>query len=396
MKMGEKMKKTIRDFELDDKRVIIRCDFNVPMKNGIIQDNTRIIESIPTIKYALEKNAKVILLSHLGRIKQEDDKQNNSLYPVKDELEKLLNKSVLFISDIEKEFENINKLNPKDICLIENTRFYDYPEKRESGNDPKLGALFASLGDIFINDAFGTAHRAHASNVGIASNLPSGIGFLIEKELKSLEKLESPERPYVVMLGGSKVSDKIGIIDNLINKADNIIIGGAMAFTFLKADGINVGKSIVEDEYIEYCKKILEANRNKITLPIDVRVAEEFNDIPYKEILIDEIEKNQMGLDIGSKTVEKIKDVLKNAKTVMWNGPFGVYEFENYKQGTCELIKYITKIDAFTLLGGGDIVAAVNLLEKKAEISHVSTGGGATLEFLEGKNLPGIECIENK
>lgn len=396
---GEKMKKTIKNFNLENKKVIIRCDFNVPMKDGKIQDDNRIKESLETIEYAVNHNAKVILLSHLGRVKEEKDLAKNSLAPVAVRLSELLNKSVTFIAKTcDTEINNVvDTMKPGDIVLLENTRYEDLNGKKESSNDLELAKYWASLGDIFINDAFGTIHRAHASNVGIASFLPNGIGFLVAKELNALSKLNNPERPYVVILGGAKVSDKLGVIQNLVEKADKIIIGGAMAFTFLKSQGLEVGKSLIEDDYISFCKETEEKYPDKIILPLDVVVAERVEETALStNKSVKEIQKNEIGLDLGRETIESIKNILSNAKTVVWNGPLGYYEIEKYQTSTKEILKYLTDNKIDTILGGGDIVAASSELGYKDKVSHASTGGGATLEYLEGKKLPGLEIIEEQ
>lgn len=393
------MKKTIRDYNLENKKVIIRCDFNVPIKDGKIQDDNRIKESLETIKYAINNKAKVILLSHLGRVKEVNDLQKNSLLPVAQRLGELLNKNVIYISKTrDLQINNIiNKMNPGEVALLENTRYEDLEGKKESLNDPELSKYWATLGDIFINDAFGTIHRSHASNVGIGSLLPNGIGFLVEKELVELSKLNNPERPYIVILGGAKVSDKLGVIKNLITKADYIIIGGAMAFTFLKAKGLEVGKSLVEDDFIPICKELLNEYSNKIVLPTDVVVSKEISESASSEnkevttLLVDDI-----GLDLGTNTIENIKSILREAKTVVWNGPLGYYEMIRYQHSTKEILRFLTDNRINTILGGGDIVAASSKLGYKDKVSHASTGGGATLEYLEGKSLPGLEVIENK
>lgn len=390
------MKKTIRDYDLNNKKVIIRCDFNVPIKDGAITDDNRIVQSLTTIKYALDKNAKLILMSHLGRIKEEGDKAKNSLVLVSKRLSELLGKEVKFCPVTEgKELEDmVNSLNPGDVMLMENTRFEDVPGKRESGNDPELGKYWASLGELFINDAFGTAHRSHASNVGISSYLPSGLGFLVEKEVNALSTLVNPEHPFVVVLGGSKVSDKIGVIQNLVTKADKILIGGGMAYTFLKAKGVNVGKSIVDEENIEFCKEMLSKYPDKLVLPVDNVVSTEFsNDTPNRSVKVEEIMENEMGLDIGPLTIELFSEVLDTAKVVFWNGPLGVYEFAKYTVGTKRVLEKLTTLNATTVLGGGDIVAAASTLGYKDKVTHASTGGGVTLEFMEGKELPGVASI---
>ena len=390
------MKKTIRDYDLNNKKVIIRCDFNVPIKDGKIIDDNRIVQSLTTINYAIEHGAKLILMSHLGRIKEEADKEKNSLRLVATRLSELLGKNVLFSSVTHgEELENlVNSLNPGDVLLMENTRYEDVPGKKESGNDPELGAYWASLGEIFINDAFGTAHRAHASNVGIASHLPSGLGFLVEKEVNALSVLVDPVHPFVVVLGGSKVSDKIGVIENLVKKADKILIGGGMAYTFMKAKGLNIGKSILDEESLDFCKKVMAENPDKIVLPVDNAVTKEYsNDVPFRTVLVNEINDDEMGLDIGPETVKLFSSVLDTAKIVFWNGPLGVYEFSNFTKGTEEVLSKLVSIDATTILGGGDIVAAASKLGYKDKVTHASTGGGVTLEFMEGKELPGVVSI---
>lgn len=389
--------KTIKDINIDNKKVIIRCDFNVPIKDGTIIDDSRIEMSIPTIKYCLEHNCKIILLSHLGRIKEESDLSKNTLKPVAKRLEELLNKKITFVAQTRgEEVENtVNNMQSKDIVLLENTRYEDLDGKKESSNNEELGKYWASLGDVFINDAFGTIHRAHASNVGIAANIPSAIGLLVEKELNALSSLNEPEKPFIVILGGAKVKDKIGVIENLVTKADKILIGGGMAFTFLKAKGQDIGISILDEENIDFCKNILKEYPDKIVLPSDVLTASEYsNDTPYFERKIADIKDNEMGLDIGPDTIEKFKEDLKTAKTVVWNGPLGVYEFSKYKNGTNEILKYLVDNNIKTILGGGDIVAAAASANLKDKIYHASTGGGATLEYLEGKKLPGLEAIK--
>ncbi|MDD3187624.1 MAG: phosphoglycerate kinase [Bacilli bacterium] len=392
------MKKTIQDYNLNNKRVIIRCDFNVPIKSGIIEDDNRIKESLETINYAIKNNAKVILMSHLGRVKTEEDKKENSLLPVSVRLSELLNKRVKFIPFTHgKELEDaISSMNIQDVLLIENTRYEDIDGKKESGNDEALGKYWSSLGDIYINDAFGTSHRSHASNVGIASNLPSGIGFLIEKEMEAFNKvLNNPERPYTVILGGSKVADKINVIENLVKIADYILIGGGMAFTFLKAKGYNIGKSILDEENIEFCKKML-ANK-KIILPLDFICSKEISDSSNAyEKNIDDIASDDIGLDIGTKTRELFSTYINQSNTIVWNGTMGVSEYKNFANGTIAICEYLKNNDGTKVVGGGDTAAAVINLGYKAAMTHISTGGGASLELLEGKSLPGIEIINEK
>ena len=382
--------KTIKDFDLNDKKVIIRVDFNVPIKDGIIKDDTRNFESLKTIKYANDNNAKVILMSHLGRIKEEADKEKNTLLPVSIRLSELLKKTVKFVNktrgeELEKAIES---LKPSDVLLMENTRFEDLDGKKESGNDSELGKYWASLGDIYINDAFGTAHRAHASNVGIASNLESGIGFLIEKELNNLlPAVNNPEHPFTVILGGAKVSDKIGVIENLVNKADYILIGGGMAFTFLKASGVEIGSSLLDEDSIDFCKKMLKENKDKLILPIDVVT-------DLKECFITDITNEEKGLDIGPKTVKLFKQYLDVSKTVIWNGPVGMFEDEKYSGGTKGICEILRNIKAIKIAGGGDTASAIKQFGYDKIFTHISTGGGASLELLEGKVLPGIEVIK--
>ncbi len=389
--------KSIVDLGISNKKVLIRCDFNVPIKDGKIVDDTRIKESLKTINYCIEKKAKIILFSHLGRIKTEEDLKDKTLLPVSKRLSKLLGKKVIFINETRgKKLEDaVNKLTPGDVLLVENTRYEDLDGKKESKNDKELGKYWASLGDVFINDAFGTIHRAHASNVGIASNLESGIGFLVEKELNVLSSLKKAEKPFIVVLGGSKVNDKIGVIEKLIKKADYILIGGGMAFTFLQSEGFNIGSSIVDYDSLDFCSNILEKYPKKILLPVDFNVTTEYSNTSKNMIKdIASFEDDDMGLDIGPKTVEIYEKYLKKAKTVLWNGPLGVYEFSKYKKSTENIMKYLIDNKVKTILGGGDIVAAASLFKLKDKVYHASTGGGATLEYLEGKKLPGIEVIK--
>ena len=393
------MKKSIKDFDLNNKKVIIRCDFNVPMRDGVIDDDSRIINSLPTIEYALKQNAKIILLSHLGRVKTEEDKKKNNLKIVADRLKELLNKEILFIDETrgEKLEQAISSMHAKDVILIQNTRYEDLDGKKESSNDEQLGKYWASLGDIFINDAFGTIHRAHASNVGIASNINSGVGLLVENELQQLSLLDKPEKPFVVILGGAKISDKIGVVQSLIEKANYILIGGGMAFTFLKAQGKNIGTSVVDNDSINFAKEMLDKANDKIILPVDVRVTKEFNNECFNHLVdIDSISEDEMGLDIGPKTVEMFKSYLTDAKTIFMNGTLGYSEFSNYVQGTKDIMEEIININATSILGGGDTVAAANKFNVKDKVTHASTGGGATLEYIEGVDLPGLNCICDK
>lgn len=396
------MKKTIRDVNVNNKVVLMRVDFNVPMKDGVITSDNRIIQALPTIKYALDNNAKVVLFSHLGRVKEEADKAKSSLAPVAIKLAELLGQEVKFIAQTRgKEVESaIKAMKAKDIVMLENTRFEDVPGKKESKNDPELGKYWASLGDIFVNDAFGTAHRAHASNVGIANNSCDSVaGFLLEKEIKFIGgAVDKPERPFIAILGGAKVSDKILVIENLIKVADKIFICGAMAYTFYKALGYNVGTSKCEDDFVDFAKDLLDKAKGKIILPIDTNVAREFNETS-ESMIVDshEIPDGFMGLDIGPKSVELFAKVIKGAKTVVWNGPAGVFEMEKFSYGTKEICKMIAALEgATTIIGGGDSAAAAIQLGYEEKITHISTGGGASLEYLEGKELPGVSIIDEK
>lgn len=394
------MKKTIRDYDLSGKKVIIRVDFNVPIKDGEITDDNRIKASLETINYAINNNAKVILMSHLGRIKTEEDKIKNTLEPVALRLSELLDKEIIFVDETRGKIleDAISELKPGEILLMENTRFEDLNNKAESSNSEELGKYWASLGDIYINDAFGTSHRSHASNVGIASNLPNGIGFLIEKEIKEIEQtIKNPQRPFTVILGGSKVKDKIGVIENLVNIADYILIGGAMAYTFLKASGIEIGSSLLDEESIDFCKNILKKYSDKIILPIDsVNALEISDEVSPRECFINEIKENEIGLDIGYNTVKLFKQYLQKSKTIIWNGPLGYFEIENFSNGTKKICEVLKDIDAKKIVGGGDTGAAIIEFGYKDSVSFISTGGGASLEMLEGKKLPGIEIIEDK
>lgn len=394
------MKKTIEDFDLDNKRVIIRCDLNVPIENGKILDDNRIVESLKTINYAIDHNSKVILLSHLGRIKTEEDKNNNSLLPVAKRLSKLLGKTVKFVPETRGLVlqKAISEMKNKDVILIENTRFEDVIGEKESKNDKELGKYWASLGDIYINDAFGTAHRAHASNVGIASNIPSGIGFLVAKELSKLESLvNNPKRPYVAILGGAKMKDKISVMDRLVEVCDYILLGGGIANTFLVAKGIDVKASVYDKESVDHAKKLLSKYTDKIILPVDGYGSKEYKDrIEVYYSNLDNIDDGVLVLDLGPKSLKLFKTYIENAKTVFWNGPIGVYFFKNFEKGTKELCEILKQSKADVIVGGGDSAAAAINFGYKNAFSHISTGGGASLELVEGKKLPGIEAIENK
>lgn len=391
----------VSDLDVKDKKVLIRVDFNVPIKDGVIGNDNRIVAALPTIKYVIENGGKAILFSHLGRVKTEDDKKKLSLRPVAERLADLLGKPVTFVpvtrgAQLE---EAIAGLNDGDVLLVENTRFEDLDGKKESGNDPELGKYWASLGDVFVNDAFGTAHRSHASNVGIASNMPqAAAGFLLEKEIKFLgEAVDDPKRPFVAILGGAKVSDKIGVINHLLGKADKVIVGGGMTYTFYAAKGIKIGNSLVEEDKIELAKELIEKAGDKLVLPIDNVVAEKFDNNVPNQVVEGDIPDGYMALDVGPKSVALFEDVLKDAKTVVWNGPMGVFEMSNYAKGTLEVGKFLGELsDATTIVGGGDSTAAVQQLGVADKLTHISTGGGASLEYLEGKTLPGIAAVSDK
>mgnify|MGYP004559891885 CR=1 FL=1 len=399
-KEGIKMnKKTVKDIDLKGKKVFVRCDFNVPMdENQNITDNTRIKAALPTIKYLLEQNCKIILASHLGRPKGEV-KPEFSLKPVAKELSKQLGKEVIMANDVigEDAMAKAANLKEGEIMLLENVRFH----REETDNDPEFAKKLASMAEIFVNDAFGTAHRAHASTTGIADYIPGVAGFLIEKEIKFLgNAINNPERPFVAILGGAKVSDKIGVIDSLLDKVDTLMIGGGMAYTFFKAQGYNVGNSLCEVEKTGLALEAMEkakAKGVKLLLPIDTKVGKEFKpDTESKTVAWTEIPDEWEGFDIGEKTIEMFKKELQNAKTVIWNGPLGLFEFEQFAIGTNEIAKTLAELDATTIIGGGDSAAAVTKAGLADKMTHISTGGGASLEFLEGKKLPGIECLQDK
>ena len=392
-------KKTIRDIDLKGKRVLVRCDFNVPMdENQNITDNRRIVAALPTIKYLIEQECKIVLCSHLGRPKGEFKKEF-SLAPVAAELSKQLGQEVLMATDVigENAKALAENLKPGQVMLIENVRFH----KEETENDPEFAKQLANFGEVFVNDAFGTAHRAHASTEGVSHYLPAVSGFLIEKELKFLgDALENPERPFISILGGSKVSDKIGVIDSLLEKVDELLIGGGMSYTFYKALGYSVGNSICEDDKIDLAKELMEkakAKNVKMLLPIDNKLGKEFS-ANTETMVVDResIPDGWEGLDIGPKTIELYTEELKKAKTVIWNGTVGVAEFDLFAEGTNSLAKVLSELDATTIIGGGDTAAAVQKAGLADKMTHVSTGGGASLEFLEGKKLPGIECLMDK
>ena len=392
-------KKTVRDIELSGKKVFVRCDFNVPMdENQNITDNRRIVAALPTIKYLLEQNCKVILSSHLGRPKGEF-KSEYSLAPVAAELARLLGQEVLMAKDVIGESAKTLAANLQEgqVMLLENVRFH----KEETDNDPEFAKELASMAELFVNDAFGTAHRAHASTEGVSHYLPSVSGFLIEKELKFLgDALNNPERPFVAILGGAKVSDKIGVIDSLLEKVDTLMIGGGMAYTFFKAQGYGVGDSLCEPDKCELALSLMEkakAKGVKLILPVDTKIGKEFKpDTESKTVAWTEIPDEWEGFDIGEKTIEMFKEELKTAKTVVWNGPLGLFEFDQFAIGTNEIAYALADLDATTIIGGGDSAAAVEKAGLADKMTHISTGGGASLEFLEGKKLPGIECLQDR
>ncbi len=392
-------KKTVRDIDLKGKKVFVRCDFNVPMdENQNITNNTRIVAALPTIKYLLEQNCKIILASHLGRPKGEF-KPEFSLKPVAKELSKLLDKDIIMANDVigEDATEKAKNLKEGEILLLENVRFHN----EETENDPEFSKKLASMAEIFVNDAFGTAHRAHSSTTGIASYLPAVSGFLIEKELKFLgSSVENPERPFVAILGGAKVSDKIGIIDNLLEKVDTLIIGGGMAYTFFKAQGYEVGNSICELDKLELATHLMEKAKEKgvkFLLPIDTKIAKEASEeAESKTVKCTEIPAEWEGFDIGEESIKEFKEEIKNAKTIIWNGPLGLFEVSQFAVGTNEIAKAVAETGATTIIGGGDSISAIKKAGVEDKITHISTGGGASLEFLEGKKLPGIEALMDK
>lgn len=392
-------KKTIRDIDVDGKKVLVRCDFNVPQdENGKITDNRRIVAALPTIRYLLEHNCKVILCSHLGRPKGEV-KPEFSLKPVAEELTKQLGQEVKLAKDIVGEDAKrlTSEMKEGEVVLLENVRF----DPREEKNDPEFSKELASLAELFVNDAFGTAHRAHSSTAGVASYLPAVSGFLIEKELKFLgDTLNHPARPFVAILGGKKVSDKIGVINSLLDKVDTLLIGGAMAYTFFKSMGYGVGDSICELDKLDLAQELLAKAKEKgvkFLLPVDTKVGKEFSkDTESKVVKYTEIPDGWEGFDIGTETIKMYQEELKKAKTVLWNGPVGLFEFDQFAVGTNAIAKTLSEIDAVTVIGGGDSAAAIEKIGLSDKMTHISTGGGASLEFIEGKPLPGIECLMDK
>ena len=397
-------KKTIRDIEVAGKTVLVRVDFNVPVKDGVITNDNRITAALPTIKYILEQGGRAILFSHLGRVKEEADKEGKSLAPVAADLAAKLGQDVKFIPGVTRGAEleaAVNALEDGQVLLVENTRFEDVDGKKESKNDPELGKYWASLGDgIFVNDAFGTAHRAHASNVGISANVDKAVaGFLLENEIAYIkEAVETPERPFVAILGGSKVSDKIGVIENLLEKADKVLIGGGMTYTFYKAQGIEIGNSLVEEDKLDVAKALLEKSNGKLILPVDSKEANAFAD--YTEVKDTEgeaVDPGFLGLDIGPKSIAEFDKALTGAKTVVWNGPMGVFENPDFQAGTIGVMDAIVKQPGVkSIIGGGDSAAAAINLGRADKFSWISTGGGASMELLEGKELPGLAALTDK
>ncbi|MFQ9291478.1 MAG: phosphoglycerate kinase [Streptococcus sp.] len=397
-------KLTVKDVELKGKKVLVRVDFNVPVKDGVITNDNRITAALPTIKYILEQGGRAILFSHLGRVKEEADKEGKSLAPVAADLAAKLGQDVKFIPGVTRGAEleaAVNALEDGQVLLVENTRFEDVDGKKESKNDPELGKYWASLGDgIFVNDAFGTAHRAHASNVGISANVDKAVaGFLLENEIAYIkEAVETPERPFVAILGGSKVSDKIGVIENLLEKADKVLIGGGMTYTFFKAQGIEIGNSLVEEDKLDVAKALLEKSNGKLILPVDSKEANAFAD--YTEVKYTEgeaIDPGFLGLDIGPKSIAKFDEALTGAKTVVWNGPMGVFENPDFQAGTIGVMDAIVKQPGVkSIIGGGDSAAAAINLGYADKFSWISTGGGASMELLEGKELPGLAALTEK
>ena len=397
-------KLTVKDVELKGKKVLVRVDFNVPVKDGVITNDNRITAALPTIKYILEQGGRAILFSHLGRVKEEADKEGKSLAPVAADLAAKLGQDVKFIPGVTRGAEleaAVNALEDGQVLLVENTRFEDVDGKKESKNDPELGKYWASLGDgIFVNDAFGTAHRAHASNVGISANVDKAVaGFLLENEIAYIkEAVETPERPFVAILGGSKVSDKIGVIENLLAKADKVLIGGGMTYTFYKAQGIEIGNSLVEEDKLDVAKALLEKSNGKLILPVDSKEANAFAD--YTEVKDTEgeaVDLGFLGLDIGPKSIAEFDKALTGAKTVVWNGPMGVFENPDFQAGTIGVMDAIVKQPGVkSIIGGGDSAAAAINLGRADKFSWISTGGGASMELLEGKELPGLAALTDK
>lgn len=393
------MKKTIFDFDFKDKVVVLRCDLNVTIKDGKIIDDSKIVKSLKSINYIVNNGGKVVILSHLGKVKSESDFVNNSLSVVYERLKELVDFELSFCpyTDFDVVKSSVLNVSYGNGILLENTRFYDVPDKLESGCSDTLSLFYASLGDIFINDAFGTIHRAHASNCGVAKYLDSGIGFLVMDEISNLSRLDNPDRPFVVIMGGAKLSDKLGVISSLIERVDYLLVGGAMSYTFLKAKGYNVGKCLYEEDYVLYCSLMLDKYGDKIVLPVDLYGSYEYsNDSLKRYCLVNAIENDFMGLDMGDKTISLFMDYLRDAKTIFWNGPVGVYEFSNYIIGSEKLLNFIGDLGVVSILGGGDIVGCCNVLSCSSKFTYVSTGGGATLEYIVDKDLPGLVNIGEK
>ncbi|SDK71567.1 phosphoglycerate kinase [Natronincola ferrireducens] len=394
-------KKTVEDLAVENKRVLVRCDFNVPMNSqGEITDDIRIRAALPTIQYLVKNNAAVILMSHLGRPKGEADPKY-SLAPVAKRISELINQEIIFADDDmvvgEKTKALAKGLKAGEVMLLQNVRY----RKEEEKNNPEFSKELAALGDLFVNDAFGTAHRAHSSTAGVAEFLPSAMGYLIEKEVNFMGKaLENPERPFVAILGGAKVSDKIGVIENLMDKVDALIIGGGMAYTFQKAQGYEIGQSLLEEDKIQLALDLIKKAKDKnieLLLPMDTVVAKEFKaDAEHTTVKAGNVPSDAMGLDIGIETISLFSEKIKQAKTIIWNGPMGVFEMPAFAVGTKEVARAMAESDATTIIGGGDSAAAVEQLGFADKMTHISTGGGASLEFLEGKVLPGIDVLENK
>ncbi|TVP96549.1 MAG: phosphoglycerate kinase [Acholeplasmatales bacterium] len=392
--------KTLKDLQVKGKTVLVRVDFNVPMESGVITDDNRIRQALPTLNALLDQAAKVVCFSHLGRVKSEADKASLSMKPIAEALSEKLGRPVIFVPETRGTALEaaVKELKAGEILMFENTRFEDLDGKKESKNDPELGRYWASLGDVFVNDAFGTAHRAHASNVGIASNIAeSAAGYLLEKEITFIGgAVDEPKRPFVAILGGAKVSDKIGVINHLIGKADKILIGGGMSYTFLKSQGIEVGTSLVEDDKLQLAQALLEKAGDKLVLPVDFKITTEFsNTSPVRIGDYTDIKPDEMGLDIGPKTLAHYREILQSAVTVVWNGPVGVFEMSNFASGTIGICETLAHLEhATTIIGGGDSASAAINLGFESAFSHISTGGGASLEYLEGKALPGVTCLD--
>ena len=390
--------KTIFDFDFKDKTVVLRCDFNVTIKDGVILSDSKIVKSLKSINYILDNGGRLVILSHLGKIKTMEDRNSNSLRPVYERLRELTGGKIDFCDSLS--YDEVSRfvvsVSYGRGVLLENTRFYDVPDRLESDCSSSLSSFYASLGDIFINDAFGTIHRKHASNYGVSSILPSGIGFLVMEEIDNLSVLDNPDRPFAVIMGGAKLSSKLGVINSLITKVDYLLVGGAMSYTFLKAKGYSVGECLYEEDYVSYCEELLCKYSDKIILPVDLYGSSSYSNSSLKEYcLVDSIPDSFMGLDIGDKTVSLFCKYLSGAKTIFWNGPVGVYEFSNYINGSKKLMFFLGGVNATKVLGGGDIVSCLDMLSSGSFVTYVSTGGGATLEYIVDKNLPGLVNMED-